>query len=374
MSNFNELAKILAHEFAKGCNNSSLIGGVEKFVENWANRTRNPQNNPAVDQILDSLEGYAHAGRADRRAMIQRAVSIARDYETSYLRQPPSPIDLSNANPPLINERQGWKLKSARSQNYTVKYKGGHSAFDLHLQDFEKNKELLGTLYYDENGIGFETSDNVDNFIITWADFQHASSSRTGLIFRKISLVLETDRYPSIIFECKFADSLAFMLNQAIQSMLNEHRRIQESNQKKSEYKNLAQVSPSKFEAIIGELFEAMGYRVSRVGRAGDEGIDLICYSPQHELVVVQCKRFRGTVGSPVVQGFYGSMMHRKAGSGFIVTTGKFSIPARKFAEGKNITFIDGNNLRYLIAKHTSEDGTFLAKNSPPDEDPMLDY
>lgn len=92
MSNFNELAKILAHEQAKGCNNSSVIGGVEKFVENWAQRTRTPENEAGVRQILDTLAGYSAADIPQRNQMIQRAVSAARQYDIKPARPAPAPV------------------------------------------------------------------------------------------------------------------------------------------------------------------------------------------------------------------------------------------------------------------------------------------
>lgn len=102
MSNFTELAKILAHEQAKGCNNSSVIGGVEKFVENWAGRTRNPENESGVRQILDALSGYAAADVPQRNQMIQRAVAAARQYDVSPARPAPG----SKRAPPRRNANQ----------------------------------------------------------------------------------------------------------------------------------------------------------------------------------------------------------------------------------------------------------------------------
>lgn len=80
MSNFNELAKILAHEQKSGCKNSSVIGGVEKFVEHWAQRTRTAENDAHVQQVVDALKGYAGADISQRSAMIQRAVTMARQF------------------------------------------------------------------------------------------------------------------------------------------------------------------------------------------------------------------------------------------------------------------------------------------------------
>jgi ATP-dependent DNA helicase RecG len=100
MSNFSELAKILAHEQSKGCNNSSVIGGVEKFVAHWAQRTRNAENGAAVQQILDALSGYANADASQRSAMIQRAVSAARMFDVTPARPPGPPRRESRRDAP----------------------------------------------------------------------------------------------------------------------------------------------------------------------------------------------------------------------------------------------------------------------------------
>ncbi len=91
MSNFNELAKILAHEQSKGLQNSSVIGGLEPFVEKWAQRTRNDENAATVQQILDALAGYAQADTTQRNLMIQRAVTIARQAD-AFTKPPRTPV------------------------------------------------------------------------------------------------------------------------------------------------------------------------------------------------------------------------------------------------------------------------------------------
>ncbi len=122
MSNFNELAKILAHEQKSGCKNSSVIGGIEKFVEHWAQRTRTAENDAGVQQIIDALNGYANAEVAQRSAMIQRAVSASRQFETPPRGERNSVRSLQDAprterspqrSPPPHWERNGAERNSA---------------------------------------------------------------------------------------------------------------------------------------------------------------------------------------------------------------------------------------------------------------------
>lgn len=91
MSNFNELAKILAYEQKIGFTNKGVAGGLELYVENWAQRTRTAENDPGVQQITDALKGYANADTAQRKQMIQYAVSASRQFETPLVRHAPPP-------------------------------------------------------------------------------------------------------------------------------------------------------------------------------------------------------------------------------------------------------------------------------------------
>ena len=87
-----------------------------------------------------------------------------------------------------------------------------------------------------------------------------------------------------------------------------------------------------------------MGYEVQTTALSGDDGIDLILYRGNH-LAIVQCKRYNGTVGQPVIRDLYGAMVHNRAYEGYLVTTGAISMPARQWAANKTIHLIDGNVL-----------------------------
>jgi restriction system protein len=107
----------------------------------------------------------------------------------------------------------------------------------------------------------------------------------------------------------------------------------------------LQQLSGKEFEDLIASLFRKDGYTVRQCGGSGDQGIDLILYITNTEKDVVQCKRWKSDVGSPVVREFYGAMMHSNARHGFIITTAVFSSSARRFVTGKPITLISGQDI-----------------------------
>jgi restriction system protein len=104
----------------------------------------------------------------------------------------------------------------------------------------------------------------------------------------------------------------------------------------------LQAMSPTEFERFVARLFEQMGHSVTLTQASGDKGVDIFLDGCEG---IVQCKRYKGSVGQPVVRDFYGTMIHYKAERGYIVTTGTFSLPAQSWAEGKPIHLVDGMEL-----------------------------
>jgi uncharacterized membrane protein YeaQ/YmgE (transglycosylase-associated protein family) len=109
------------------------------------------------------------------------------------------------------------------------------------------------------------------------------------------------------------------------------------------------QLTPSDFEAYVAHrLFARQGYQVINTPDTKDGGIDVLITDPYGRQAVVQCKRYRGTVGSATVRELYGTMIHSGAARAYLVTTAEISPDARRWAEGKPITLIDGTYLEQL--------------------------
>ena len=115
---------------------------------------------------------------------------------------------------------------------------------------------------------------------------------------------------------------------------------------------DLQAMDPGDFEAWVQQLFRSRGYFTTNTPDGADHGIDLWVVSPQGERAIVQCKRYRGVVGEPVVRDLYGVMQHEAAARGFLVTTGGISAAAGRWAQGKPIDLIDGPRLEMLAAGH----------------------
>jgi restriction system protein len=116
------------------------------------------------------------------------------------------------------------------------------------------------------------------------------------------------------------------------------------------------------FEKVVVKLLQAMGYggvagEALVTGRSGDAGIDGIIKEDKLglDVVCIQAKRWEGTVGRPVIQGFVGSMDFVRARKGVILTTSQFSREATDFVdriEGKKVVLIDGPQLADLMIDH----------------------
>ena len=122
----------------------------------------------------------------------------------------------------------------------------------------------------------------------------------------------------------------------------------------------LAEVPPQQFETIVLELLHRMGYRASRedlqrVGGVGDGGIDGVISLDRLglEKVYVQAKRWRGVVGRPEVQGFYGALAGQRSNKGVFITTSTFTQQAIDFAKSvERVVLVDGERLAGLMMDH----------------------
>jgi len=116
--------------------------------------------------------------------------------------------------------------------------------------------------------------------------------------------------------------------------------------------KILQSISPSGFERICQRLLRESGFEQVKVtGKSGDGGIDghgILQVNPFVSFnILFQCKRYQGTVSASQIRDFRGAMMGR-ADKGLIITTGSYSLDAKKEARRDGvppIEIIDGEKL-----------------------------
>jgi len=120
--------------------------------------------------------------------------------------------------------------------------------------------------------------------------------------------------------------------------------------------------SPSLFEKIVVELLVKMGYGGSRqdagraIGKSGDEGIDGIIKEDRLglDIIYIQAKRWKNTVGRPEIQKFAGALQGQRARKGIFITTASFSREAVDYASRieNKIVLIGGERLAQLMIDH----------------------
>lgn len=121
----------------------------------------------------------------------------------------------------------------------------------------------------------------------------------------------------------------------------------------------MLRLTPSEFEEYVAQrVFARQGYTVHNTPDTGDGGVDVLLTDRNGRTAVVQCKRYRSTVGEEIVRDLYGTMMHQGADRAFLVTTGSISPQAWKWAAGKPIELIDGARLVQLSKSMPHEQNT----------------
>jgi len=116
---------------------------------------------------------------------------------------------------------------------------------------------------------------------------------------------------------------------------------------------------PSGFERLTQRLLRESGFQqVSVTGKSGDGGIDGIGTLQVNPFVsfnvLFQCKRYQGVVTPSQVRDFRGAMMGR-ADKGLIITTGTFTLEAKKEARRDGvppIELVDGDTLVEIFERH----------------------
>jgi restriction system protein len=117
---------------------------------------------------------------------------------------------------------------------------------------------------------------------------------------------------------------------------------------------DMKSLSPEDFEALVAKLFKSNGHKVSLVGGHSDHGVDIVVTNAQREKWIVQCKRYSGSVGEPVVRDLYGTLLHEEAQGAYLMTTGTFTQKAQDWVVGKAIILYDGEALVRLIQETQS--------------------
>lgn len=120
---------------------------------------------------------------------------------------------------------------------------------------------------------------------------------------------------------------------------------------KRSDLRGLDAMTGGEFEARLAALFDDLGYVVTRTGASGDFGADLVL-DRGDERVVVQAKRYDGTVGIEAVQQVVGATRYYDAGNAVVVTSSTCTPAAAELATAHDVRLVERAELIGLLAAH----------------------
>lgn len=99
-----------------------------------------------------------------------------------------------------------------------------------------------------------------------------------------------------------------------------------------------------QFEEYAGTLFVSQGYEVEYTSTTGDYGADLILKKGQ-DVIVVQAKRYKQTVGVKAVQEVIPSMKMYHATAAWVITNSTYTKQALTLAKRNQVRMIERDEL-----------------------------
>lgn len=115
-------------------------------------------------------------------------------------------------------------------------------------------------------------------------------------------------------------------------------------------------LSSREFEELVAEMFRQQGFEVELTQETRDNGCDVIATKSIGGLpfmLLIECKKYarERPVGVNLVRSLLGVQTDRKANKAVLVTTSRFTKPARSFAEHQQhlISLVDINDLLQMM-------------------------
>ena len=126
----------------------------------------------------------------------------------------------------------------------------------------------------------------------------------------------------------------------------SEFRKFHEARSVTNDVPDFAELSGTDFENYLARLLKHSGFvDVRGTAVTGDQGADLIAKTAT-KTVVIQAKRYQGSVGNKAVQEVVAAVKFYHADEGWVVTSGSFTAPAKALAHANHVRLIDGYALR----------------------------
>lgn len=136
---------------------------------------------------------------------------------------------------------------------------------------------------------------------------------------------------------------IAFILLWKMSKKIHRHRKL-----KRTRINEVDKMTGEEFEQFLAAFFKKRGYKVSLTAQSGDYGADLILKDGR-ETIVVQAKRYSGTVGVKAVQEIIGAVRMYEASEAWVVTNNYFTKQAVNLADMNDVYLINRDQLIDLL-------------------------
>lgn len=107
----------------------------------------------------------------------------------------------------------------------------------------------------------------------------------------------------------------------------------------------LHKMSGEEFETWVVKLLKDNGFDdVRGTPKTGDQSADIIA-NKDGRIIIIQAKRYKGTVGNKAVQEVIGAMHYYGGNEGWVITNSLFTQSAIALAQKSKIKLIDGKSI-----------------------------
>jgi restriction system protein len=133
---------------------------------------------------------------------------------------------------------------------------------------------------------------------------------------------------------------------------------------------DLLDMTPTEFEHLVRQLFEAIGMKSWVTQASKDDGVDAVAINEDPFMgghCIIQAKRYRSAVGVEPVRALAGVMEDKHATTGILVTTSWVTKDGHSFAQRHGrIRLIECEEIKYLCKEHLGLDVLISLPKLPP--------
>lgn len=158
---------------------------------------------------------------------------------------------------------------------------------------------------------------------------------------------------PNEIEEYDYIELHIELVSEYFKEFINQVMIAMGAEQKPQEVEKL---NGMEFEKLCSDILRSLGWHTSMTKGSGDQGIDIIA-TKENIVVVLQCKRYSGSVGNKAVQEVLGGKEMIKANFAAVVTNSTYTKSARQLAANSGVMLIHFDQLNrldeYIVEERT---------------------